>query len=89
MGEKVDDVDTLVDFAAEQGVDTSALQSCIDNGESVDIVAEKFALGRDTFGITGTPGNVIINMQTGEYEIISGAYPAETFQETITQLLGE
>jgi hypothetical protein len=27
--------------------------------------------GAELFGITGTPGNVIVNNETGEYEIIS------------------
>lgn len=87
--EEKNSTNDLLEFANAEGVNTNEVQSCIDNGESKDIVAEKFALWRDTFGITGTPGNVIINMQTGEYEIVSGAYPADTFQETINKLLGE
>jgi thioredoxin-related protein len=39
------------------------------------------------FGITGTPGNVIINVQTGEYQVIPGAFPAENFIQTINSLL--
>jgi hypothetical protein len=29
------------------------------------------ARGTELFGVTGTPGNVLINNETGEYEIIS------------------
>jgi len=39
------------------------------------------------FGITGTPGNVIINNETGEYEVISGAYPAEEFEAKINSIM--
>ena len=78
----------IIDLFAEQGVDKTALQSCIDSGEVKSLVAEKFAIGTDEFGITGTPWNVIINNETGEYEIVSGAYPAEKFIETVNKLLG-
>jgi hypothetical protein len=27
--------------------------------------------GTELFGITGTPGNILINNETGEYEVIS------------------
>jgi hypothetical protein len=29
------------------------------------------ATGTELFGITGTPGNILINNETGEYEVIS------------------
>jgi hypothetical protein len=38
------------------------------------------------FGITWTPGNVIINTETLEYEVISWAYPAQTFRDAIERL---
>ena len=42
--------------------------------------------GTDLFGITWTPGNVLVNTETLEYEIISGAYPATAFIELIDRL---
>jgi hypothetical protein len=64
------------------------VKSCFDNWETKDIVASKFALGSGTFGISGTPGNVIINMKTGEYKVVSWAYPADTFVATIKEIAG-
>jgi hypothetical protein len=32
---------------------------------------------------------VIINNETGEYEIISGAYAADVFEDVINRMLGE
>lgn len=37
-------------------------------------------------GVTGTPGNVIFDNQTGNYILVSGAYPAEAFVSAIDQL---
>ncbi|USN57877.1 MAG: hypothetical protein H6767_06005 [Candidatus Peribacteria bacterium] len=46
-------------------------------------------IGADTFGITGTPGNVLINNETGEYEVLSGAYPTASFEDVIDRLLAK
>lgn len=47
------------------------------------------AAGQTLFGITGTPGNAVINNLTGEYEVVSGAYPASTFEGIIDKMLAE
>lgn len=39
-------------------------------------------------GVQGTPGTVVINNKTGEYELIAGAYPASEFERVINKLLG-
>ncbi len=80
--------EAMLAFAAEQWADRDTIKSCLDNGETKDIVAQKFATWAETFGITGTPGNVLINNETWEYEIVSGAYPADKFIETVNKLLG-
>jgi len=77
----------IIKLATEQGVSEDAINTCLENGDTKDLVASKFALGRDVFGITGTPGNVLIHNETGEFEILSGAYPAENFEAVIDRLL--
>ena len=77
--------DTLLALWAESGVDATALQSCYDNGDTKDLVAEKFAMWAENFWISGTPGNVLINNETWEFTIVSWAYPASEF---ITQING-
>jgi len=52
----------LLGFA--EGIDTNAVQECIDSGETKSIVQQKFDIGRNIFGVTGTPGNVLINNET-------------------------
>ena len=43
--------------------------------------------GASLFWITGTPGNILINNTTGEYEVISWAYPTSAFEAIIDKLL--
>ena len=77
----------MLGYAVEQGLDETTVKSCLDNGDSKDIVAKRFAAGRDVFGVTGTPGNILINNQTGEYTLVSWAVPAASFETVIESLI--
>lgn len=79
--------DYLLGLADEYNFNADAVQTCFENGDSKETVERKFTRGREVFGITGTPWNVILNNETGEYEVISGAYPKETFIEVINRML--
>lgn len=39
-----------------------------------------------SFGLNGTPGTLIINQKTGEYDTVIGAYPFEAFQAKVEAL---
>ncbi len=45
------------------------------------------SLWQEEFNVQGTPNNVLINNQTGEYEVLPGAYPYDSFTELIDNLL--
>ena len=77
----------MLALAVKQWLDKTTIQSCLDNGETEDIVAQRFAAGQEVFGVTGTPGNIIINNNTGEYTLVSGAVPAASFETVIDSLL--
>jgi len=80
------DLETLTNIATGLGVDGSALQSCIDEGRYVQAVNDMMSQGNTLFGVNGTPGNVIIDRETGNYQLVSGAYPVETFVEAINSM---
>jgi protein-disulfide isomerase len=63
------------------------LNKCLDSGKYTKKVKDQLEVWSTTFGITGTPGNVLINNETGEYEVISWAYPTDSFVEIIDKLL--
>ncbi len=75
------------DLAADAGIDKTELESCVDSEKYKEKVEAQMSIGQTVFGVTGTPGNVIINSKTGEYQVISGAYPASAFEAIIDKML--
>lgn len=80
------DMDGLISIAAGLGVDQSALQTCVDEWRYVQAVNDMMNQGNELFGVNGTPGNVIIDRETGNYRLVSGAYPVDEFVNAINEL---
>ena len=80
------DLPTLTNIATGLWVDENALQSCIDEWRYTQAVNDMMNQGNQLFWVSGTPGNVIIDRETGNYQLVSGAYPVETFVETINSM---
>jgi len=74
--------------ATAAGLDADAVLACADEGKYADKVQAQMSEGQNTFGVTGTPGNVLINVETGEYRVIAGAYPTSEFVANIESMLG-
>ena len=61
-------------------------QSCLDSKELLPRFnaqtseAQKYSLG-------GTPGTLILNVKTGKYATVEGAYPYATFTAKIDELM--
>ena len=77
----------LIDEAVELWASEDDLEACLDSGKYTDKVKAQMEVWTALFGITGTPGNVLINNETGEYEIISWAYPTSAFEDIIDELV--
>lgn len=78
-----------VALAKELGLNTSRFTSCLNDGEfktKIDAIWEE---ARTLFGINGTPGNVILDTETGKYVIVNGAYPFEKFDEEVQNLMNQ
>lgn len=76
----------LYEIAESQGIEKKDVQECVNNNTYKQKVEDQMLRWQTLFGITGTPGNVLINTKTGEYTTISGAYPYEYFKEVIDSL---
>ena len=63
------------------------ITKCIDNNTYTAKINKQQEIGAKEFNVTGTPWNVLINNKTGEYEVISGAYPTSEFIKIIDNLL--
>ena len=79
-------IESLVPMAEELGLDKGKFQECLDSGRYTEPVQEHFREGTES-GVTGTPGNILLNNQTGAVELISGAVPFDTLKKAIDQLL--
>jgi len=75
-------------LAKELGLDGPAFQQCLDGGRHADRVAEDLKEGA-SIGITGTPGSILLNNETGEVRLLSGALPQATFDASIAELLAK
>lgn len=62
------------------------VDACIADGRMQIRIDAHMELGQNVFGVRGTPGNILINVNTGEFELVSGAYPQSHFEEVIGRL---
>lgn len=81
-------VDGLASIAESIGLDTEAWQSCVDSREFLTQFEAETAEAR-SYGLGGTPGILIMNVKTGKYDTVEGAYPLNVFIDTVNTLLGE
>ncbi len=72
---------------AVEWLNNDELTACIDSGKYTAKIDTHMKMWSDTFGVTGTPGNILINTKTGEYAKLPGAYPVSDFEKTINNLL--
>lgn len=81
-------LEALVPLAKEIGIDEKKFSDCLDSGKYAEHVQQDMDEGREA-GVTGTPGNILVNNKTGEMKLLSGAQPFETFEVIIEKMLNE
>ncbi len=80
------DIETIIDIAWTLGVNKNSLSKCVDSGKYNQEVNNQRNEWASLFGISGTPGNVIIDRETWRFVVIPWAYPVEKFVEEIEKL---
>jgi protein-disulfide isomerase len=59
----------------------------VEDEEDIDISWEEFEEtsneAYNLFGLSGTPGNAIVNKKTGTFKAVGGAYPQETIEAAV------
>lgn len=75
----------LAGTAASVGVNEGAFQTCFDSEKYADKVENQYQGGIQA-GITGTPGNLVVN-QNGDAWLIPGALPFESVKAVIDEAL--
>jgi len=79
-------LDALVPLAGEIGLSQAKFQECLDSGKYTKKIQDEENAGAQA-GVTGTPGNIILNVKTGETKLIPGALPFESFKTVIDEML--
>lgn len=79
-------LDKLAPLASEVGVNQAKFTDCFDKGTYVKNVDDEISSGSQG-GITGTPGNILIDTKTGKTVVIPGAVPFEQLKAGIDGLL--
>lgn len=74
-------------FAAEVGLDRAAFEACLDSGRHAARVQADYKEGI-ALGISGTPGNILRNNETGRAQLVGGAQPLARLQAVVEQLAG-
>ncbi|MBS8122318.1 DsbA family protein [Candidatus Vampirococcus lugosii] len=80
------DRDAWDDLVSSYGVDVDAFNSCIDNAEVSGVIEDNLSEGR-IFGVSGTPGNVLLDTTTGDWVLVPGAYPSSQFVSLLEGML--
>jgi protein-disulfide isomerase len=76
----------LTEFAVQAGADKNKFNSCLSSNKYAALVKQDLEEGSKA-GVSGTPGNIILNNETGKAVSLSGAYPFESFKEVIYPML--
>ncbi len=79
-------LDKLGPLAKEVGVDQTKFQNCLDSGKYADHIKKDFDEGAKA-GVSGTPGNILLDTKTGKTKLIPGAVPFDNFKTEIDSML--
>lgn len=79
-------LDKLVPLAKEIGLDENSFKNCLDSGKYTKHVQEDITAAGKA-GVTGTPGNILLDTKTGKTKLIPGALPFDQFKTAIDAFL--
>lgn len=79
-------LDKLVPLAVEIGLNEEKFKSCLDSGKYEKRVKDDMN-GGSLAGVTGTPGNILLDTRTGKTRLIPGAVPMASFKSAIDEML--
>lgn len=79
--------DAIVAAASSIGISESSMNACLDSGKFSNKVNEELNEGQSLFGIRWTPGNVIVDNETGRFVAIPWAYPIDKFVLELDNLM--
>lgn len=82
------DLDTLPTLAAGVGLNKQDFSACLDSGEMAQKVEDQYQSGLRA-GVRGTPGNILLNIKTGDTVMLPGAVPFANLKQSIDSMLAK
>jgi protein-disulfide isomerase len=79
-------LENLVPLAVELGLPEDKFKNCLNSGTYTDHVNADMDGGSEA-GVTGTPGNILLDTKTGKTRLVPGAVPLDTFKVAIDEML--
>lgn len=79
--------DGVISAASQLGIDTTSFTECLDSGRFSQKVSNQLNEWQSLFGISGTPGNVIVDSETGRFVVVAGAFPVDRFVQELETLI--
>jgi len=76
----------LLQVANTLWLNQDAFESCLDNWEFTTTVANQLSEWQSLFGVSWTPGNVLVDTETGKFVLIAGAYPVDRFIQELENM---
>ncbi|MFA7284227.1 MAG: DsbA family protein [Candidatus Absconditabacterales bacterium] len=77
----------IYEVAGNIKIDVKTLKECISSNLAKERTARQILEAMNLFGVTGTPGHVILDTINGKYKLIIGAYPASEFEGFFDRIL--
>lgn len=84
--EKGSDNAQLGAYAKAIGLNETTFSTCLSSGKFATKIKDMMA-GGSKIGVSGTPGNIIVNNQTKQVKVVTGAQPIDNFKTAIDALL--
>lgn len=79
--------DGIISAATSLWIDATEFTACLDSGKYTSKVQAQMNEGQTLFGIRWTPGNVIVDTETGRFVAIPWAFPLEKFIQELETLI--
>lgn len=79
------DEDSLKTAVEGLGLSGPDFQTCLESEKYKDKIDSDMQNGIDS-GVKGTPGTIVLNNETGETVLLSGAQPASSFESVIDEM---
>jgi protein-disulfide isomerase len=79
-------LEKLGPLAAEVGVSQDKFQDCLDTDKYAQKVKDQMAQGSKE-GVSGTPGNILLDVKSGKTQVIPGAVPFDQIKPMIDEML--